>query len=119
MIMHSTNVDYFPTCFKDPTLTKFYDKPTYKTLLELKNQLKTNDSTVTSDLWGGANDYLGLVCEIIEYENVNPIRYINPTHPGPLEIEENLEQHKAIRMHEMYKEDIQTFREMIDIQKKT
>ena len=48
--MSSTNVDCVHTYLEYPTVTKVYGKPTYKTLRELKNQVKANASKVTSDL---------------------------------------------------------------------
>ena len=55
MTMLFANTNYVSTYFEYTALTKIHGKPTYKTLRELKNQLKANASAVTSDLGGGAN----------------------------------------------------------------
>ena len=51
--MLSTSIDYVSTYFEYTTLTKIHGTLTYKTLQELKNQLKANAATVTSDLGVG------------------------------------------------------------------
>lgn len=84
--MASTSIDYVATYFEFPVLTKIHGEPTYETLLEMKNQLKANASQVTSDLGGGANGHLGLVCTPIEYANISVIPYVQPVHPGLLVI---------------------------------
>ena len=59
--MTSTNIDYVDTYFEFPTLTNIHGEPTYFQLKELKNELKSNATSVTSDLGGGGNGHLGLV----------------------------------------------------------
>ena len=61
---------------------------------------------VTSDLGGGDNGHLGLVCITTEYANANLVGYVCLTHRGKLEIEDNAKQHTATRMREMSKEDV-------------
>ena len=53
--MTSTNIDYVDTYFEFPTLTKIHGEPTYFHLKELKNELKANAASVTSDLGGGSS----------------------------------------------------------------
>ena len=52
--MRSANINYVSNYFEYPTLTKSHCKPTYKTLRELKIQLKVNASAVTSVLGEGS-----------------------------------------------------------------
>ena len=59
--MTSTNIDYVDTYFELPTLTKIHGEPTYFQLKELKNELKSNATSVTTDLGGGGHGHLGLV----------------------------------------------------------
>ena len=87
------NIDYVSTYFDYPSLIKTHRKPTYKTLQELNEQLKANISAVASDLGGGGNGHLGLVCTRMEYTSANPLGYMRPIHPGLLEIEGNTTQH--------------------------
>ena len=84
--MASTNINYVSTYFEYPTLTKIHGEPSYKTLQELKNQLKGNTSGITSDLGGGVNGHLGLVCTANEYLNVDHTAYVRPAPLCPLVI---------------------------------
>ena len=76
--MLPTNIDYVATNFEYPTLAKIHGKPTYKTLQEVKNQIKANSTTVTNYLDGGDNGHLGLVCTVAEHMNINATAYITP-----------------------------------------
>ena len=108
--MRSLNVDYVTTYFEFPTLRKIHDKPTYETLRKLKNQLKEKDSAVTSDLGGGVNDHLGLVCTSVEYVNVNPTVYTHPLHLVSLQIDVRVTKYAATRLREEYRDTVRVFR---------
>ena len=73
--MTSTNIDYVKTYFDYPVLTKIHGEPTYESLQEIKDQLKTNAATVTCELGGGANGHLGLVLTPLEYILSTMARY--------------------------------------------
>ena len=62
--------------------TKVHGTPTYETLQKIKDQLKANAASVTSNLGGGANGHLGLVLTPAEYKNISDIPYQQPKHPG-------------------------------------
>ena len=115
--MTSTNIDYVDTYFEIPTLTKIHGEPTYFQLKELKNELKANATSVTSDLGGGANGHLGLVLTPAEYTTVSATAYNRPVHPGPLVIAPGTAQHEATRLRTDHKEAIRLFRETIDVEK--
>ena len=82
--MSSTNIDYVDTYFEFPLLTKIHGEPTYDSLKTLKNELKSNATSVTSDLGGGGHGHLGIVLTPAEYAVISPIPYVRPVHPGPL-----------------------------------
>ena len=115
--MLSTNVDYVNIYFEYPNLTKIHGNPSYDTLRELKKQLKANASSVTSDLGGGANGHLGLVCTTAEYESVSVLPYLVPLHPGVLIIPPNTTQYAATILREDHKSSLRILREKIDVQK--
>ena len=94
--MMSNNIDYVTTYFEYPTLTKVHGEPTYEPLKEMKNQLKANGSSVTSDLGGGANCHLGLICTVAEYVLVSGVPYVLPVHPGVLIIPAGTPQHADV-----------------------
>ena len=113
--MTITSIDYVSTYFESPVLTKIHGEPTYETLQVIKNQLKANAASVTSDLGGGANGHLGLICTPVEYATVNVTPYVTPLHPGPLIIPVGSTQHAATRLREDHHENIRLYRESLDI----
>ena len=115
--MTSTNIDYVDTYFEVPTLTRIHGEPTYFKLKELKNELKSNATSVTTDLGGGANGHLGLVLTPAEYNVVSQDPYVRPVHPGALVIPAGTAQHEATRLRTDHKEAIRLFRETVDVEK--
>ena len=115
--MTSTNIDYVDTYFEIPTLTKIHGEPTYFQLKELKNELKSNASSVTTDLGGGANGHLGLVLTPTEYNAVSAIPCNRPTHPGTLNIAAGTALHETTRLRNDHNEAVRLFRETIDVEK--
>ena len=63
-------------------LTKIHDVPSYEPLRKIKNEMKTNASTVQCDLGGGSNGHLGLVLSAVEYATVSATPYVQPIHPS-------------------------------------
>ena len=114
--MTSTNIDYVDTYFENPVLTKIHGEPTYKGLKTLKNELKSNAISVTSDLGGGAHGQLGLVLIPAEYAAISPVPYVCPVHPGPLVVPAGTAQHEARRLQDDHKETIGLFCETIDVE---
>ena len=115
--MTSTNIDYVDTYFEIPTLTKIHGEPTYFQLKELKNELKPNITSVTTDLGGGGHGHLGLVLTPAEYLTVSATAYNRPPHPGTLTIAPGTAQHEATRLRNDHKEAIRLFREAVDVEK--
>ena len=77
--------------------------------------MKTNDSSVTSGLGGGANGCLGLMLTQPEYAFVSATDYLRPVHLGLLVISPATSQHESTRPRENYKEAIRLYREVIAI----
>ena len=115
--MTSTNIDYVDTYFELPTLTKIHGEPTYFQLKELKNELKSNATSVTTDLGGGGHGHLGLVLTPAEYATISAVAYTRPVHPGPLIIPPGTAQHEASRLREEHSENFRIFLETIDVEK--
>ena len=115
--MSSTNIDYVDTYFEFRVLTKIHGEPTYETLKAMKNQLKSNACSVTSDLGGGAHGHLGLLLTPTEYAITSPTPYVRPVHPGVLTIAQGTAHHEATRLRAEHKEAIRFFRETVDVEK--
>ena len=56
---HNTNIDYVNTFFEYPILTKIEGNPTYEQLIVIKDQLKANTASVSSDLGLGGGAGMG------------------------------------------------------------
>ena len=70
-----SNIDYRTTNFKIPVLTKTSGLPNYALLKIIKNELKENAASVSSNLGGGSNGHAGLVLMRTEYAAVSAIPY--------------------------------------------
>ena len=87
----------------------------YDTLKTLK-MIKTNASSVISNLGGGQHGHRGLVVPDAEYNQITGYTYTKPTHPGQLKIKENTPLHKAIIMQELHNEKLNLFCETTAIE---
>ena len=58
----SQDIDYKNNLFEHPELTRIVGEPTTATLITLQAEVRDNAQSVQSDLGGGANGHLGLVC---------------------------------------------------------
>ena len=80
-----------------------------KPFKKLKDKLKANTSSVTSELGGGINGHLVLVLTPDEYTKTSEVPYEKPRHPGQLRIQEEAPLHEAIRLKMEYKDKIKLF----------
>ena len=97
-------------------LTKIHDVPAYEPLRKIKNELKTNASTVQCDLGGGNNGHLGLVLSAVEYTTVSATPYVQPIHPGTV-IPVGTTNWETQILHEVHREKIWLFREANAVEK--
>ena len=70
----------------------------------MKDEIKENATTVSTDLGGGVNGHIGLVLTPVVYANVSHIPYVRPLHPGALNIPLGTIWHRSIRLREKFKE---------------
>jgi hypothetical protein len=115
----SANIDYVGTYFEIPELTKIHARPTFENLKIIKNELKTNGSSVTTDLGGGINGHVGLVTTLAEYALISAIPYVRPVHPGALVLPTGVGTttlHREIARDD-HNEAVRVFREVVDIEK--
>ena len=115
--MSSTNIDYVDTYFEVPSLTRIHGEPTYASLKIVKDELKSNASSVTSDLGGGNHGHLGLILSPADYQTISAVPYVRPVHPGPLVLQPGITQHEATRLTNDHKKAIKVFRETVDVEK--
>lgn len=101
--------------FGFPVLFKTGDTLTYTPLKLIKDQLKANASSVSSEL-GGRNGHLGLVLTPREYALCSVVPYVRHLNPSPLVIPAGMPAHAATRMRKDHKEQKRLFREMINLE---
>jgi len=114
--MTSTNIDYAATYSEFPEHEMINSAPSYTKIREIKDQIKANTSSASSELGGGARDHLGLVLANGEYANITATPYVCLVHHGPLKISTLTAQREEICRREDHKALIQVFREVMDLQ---
>ena len=81
-----TGINYCNIFFEFPELDRISGKPNADSLIKLKKQLKSNASSISSNLGDGLHGHLGLVINPAEYALVSPVPLVAPVHPGVLVI---------------------------------
>ena len=107
----AATVDY-KAFFEYPTVTKIHGQPTYESLQQLYNELKSNAGSIPSSLGGGADGHLGLILDPRQYAHISQYPYIRPLFPGPLYVPPNIVPEMVMMMHNQHKEHVRVFREV-------
>ena len=81
-----SGINYKQDFFEYDPLTKVIGEPNFASLLRLKNELKANSQTVSTQLGGGQHGFLGAVLSPAEYALISNTPFEPPTHPGQLNI---------------------------------
>ena len=117
--MTSTNIDYIRNYFQYPVLTPIPGEPTYEALQDMKDQLKSNASSVSTTLGGGQNGHLGLLLTPDEYSRISPNHAYQPNanQPGLLDVPAGTTAHETARLTREHNELIRSFREVADVKK--
>ena len=106
--------------FTYPELIEIPGQSTYVLLKEIKDKSKSNISSVSCDLGGGANEHLGLVLTPAEYATISPIPYIQYIHPAVLVIPPGtptVPQYLRAEMRDNHKKSIRLFRKVDNVDK--
>ena len=74
----SKHIDYINTYFEYPVLTKIHGRPNYDNIKIIKDEMKTNGASVSSELGGGANGHVGIVTTNTDYIMVAVVPYVRP-----------------------------------------
>ena len=115
----SGNIDYATLYFKYKIPNPINGEPTYKSLKQLKTELRANASSVDTDLGGGDHGYLGLALSDEEYARITPIptQFRAPNFPGALVIDPAYTVIQAVQAHESHTEELALYRECKDVEK--
>jgi hypothetical protein len=110
-------IDYRNIFFEFPELDLITGEPNADSLIKLKKQLKSNASSVSSNLGDGLHGHLGLVSNPTDYALVSQVPFDTPAHPGPLEIPTGTTATMATALRDQHNEAIRIFREFNGVEK--
>jgi len=94
-------------------------EPITATLITLQAEVRDNAQSVQSDLGGGANGHLGLVCTPTTYQSLvpNATVYTRPTNPGRLVLRDGLTQYQIAQARDQHQETTRVFREVLGVER--
>ena len=72
-MMQIDNIDYKSTYFTHESLIKVHGEPIFPTLKVFKDKLRSNVSSMPSNLGGGLHSHLSLILTEEEYLNVSAV----------------------------------------------
>ena len=107
--MITSRIDIASIYFHHKNTHPITGEPPFKSLKRLKNELRTNASSVDSNLGGGGGDngYLDLVLTDEEYSRVVPDTLIRaPRSPGPLVIPPRTDLVEVMNLREAHKRNV-------------
>ena len=115
----SQDIDYKNNLFEHPELTRIVGEPITATLITLQAEVRDNAQSVQSDLGGGANGHLGLVCTPTTYQSLVPNApvYTRPTNPGRLVLRDGLTQYQIAQARDQHQETTRVFREVLGVER--
>ena len=110
-------INYREAFFPIKDLTRIIGMPTYETLHMMYLELKTNSTSVHSNLAGGLFGHLGLLLSPARYLMVSNTPYIRPDHPGVLIIPAAPATRHQQEAHERaHNEQLRTFHETRNVE---
>ena len=117
---NTQDIDFKNNFFEHPELTRIVGEPTTATLITLQAEIRDNAQSVQSDLGGGANGHLGLVCSAETYQALVPgvQPYIRPENPGRLEVAQGeMIQFQITQARAEHTEETRVFREVLGVER--
>eukprot|EP00957_Ditylum_brightwellii_P007603 575514-Ditylum_brightwellii.AAC.1 len=112
------SIDYKNNCSEYPELSKIHSEPTTAALLTLLNEVCSSAQSVNTALGGGANGYLGLVCDASTYASIpGTTSYVCPAHPSPLALPVPSMQFQIVHACKQHQESPYLFQENTNIKR--
>ena len=108
--------DNFLEHFEYPVLTKITGILNYQVIKKLKDEIKANAGCIYSELGGGRNGHLGLVCTPTEYALVTNEPYFQHTQPTRPNITAAMQNHTSTNKLDEYKEKCTLFKELVQLE---
>ena len=105
-----SEIDKVIASFEKKQCTPIIDKPSFRNLIKLKNELKTNAASISSTLGGGAHGHIGLVLTPNEYHAICPTTpFVKPAQPVPPVITQAMNNYDQVRLRTEYLDQLRKF----------
>ena len=113
------DIDYKNNQFEYTELTRIIGEPTTATLIVLLKEVRANASSVHTDLGGGEDGHLGLVCAPAAYRALVPegTAYVRPVNPGRLQLLPTMTQYAIAQARDEHAETTRVFREVLGVER--
>jgi len=113
------DIDYKNNQFEYTELTRIIGEPSTATLIILLKEVRANASSVHTDLGGGADGHLGLVCTPAVYLTLVPngAVYVRPANPGRLQLLQTMTQYAIAQARDEHAEATRVFREVLGVER--
>ena len=110
MTTTQTDIDKIIAQFEKTQCTPILERPNFKNLIQLKNELKANAGSIKTTLGGGAHGHLGLVLTPREYTIICPQTPFNkPGQPIPPVITQQMNNYDQVRLRSEYMDDLRLY----------
>ena len=104
------DIDKIIAQFEILQCTPILDRPNFRNLIQLKNELKANAGSIKTTLGGGAHGHLGLVLTPTEYATICPnTPFIKPVQPIPPVITQAMNNYDQVRLRAEYMDDLRLY----------
>ena len=113
----SYGTNYRETYFEYPELTKINGEPDSESLFTLRNELKANAQSVSSNLSDGTHGHLALVLTNAQYALITNQPFVRPVNPGTLVIPDGTTAPMITARKEEHREFLRLFREVEGVEK--
>ena len=119
MRVMNQDVDYKNNIFESAELTRVHGEPNTSTLLNLRNEIRSNAQSVHTTLGGGKYGHLGLVMNDITYLTLPEAQeYARPAFPGPFRLEDyEISDAEIAELKADWEEDMRLWREVDSVER--
>lgn len=109
MIFSNSSIDAIREKMPHPSLTRIIGEPDYQSLDRLYKEIKANAFSIHSTLGGGNHGHLGMVLTPVAYARHSAAAWVQPVHPGTLNIPNGTSQHQTNHLRDLFNEQMTHF----------
>ena len=116
--MTSMSINVKDLYFQFKELTPLHDEPTFVTLQTLRQQMKSNTSSIPTSLGGGGHDFIQIRLSMASYTTLARTRLLlAPTHPGTLIVPASSTQYEISLFKTKHKEALHDYHIYLFVQR--